>query len=73
MPVHTDECDRNAVLQSRDSRPFPCALLPCAVSDFGQEWSAISVLVLQNVCSDLNKERIQLGFIPLVESLRRKQ
>lgn len=72
-PAPTDECNRYTILQSRDSCPFPCALLPSTVSDFGQQVSAIRVLVLQNVCSDLDKEGIQLCFIPLVKSLRRKQ
>lgn len=73
MPVRTDECNRYAIVQSRYSCPFPCAFLPSTVSDFGQQVSAIRVLVLQNICSDLNKEGIQLCFIPLVKSLRRKQ
>lgn len=73
MPVRTDECNRYAVVQSRYSGPFPCAFLPSTVSDFGQQVGAIRVLVLQNICSDLNKEGIQLCFIPLLKSLRRKQ
>lgn len=69
LPVHTDKCDRYAILQGGDGCPLSCPLLSCTVFNFRQQVSSISVLVLQDVCCDFDQERVQLGFIPLIKSL----
>lgn len=69
----TDECDRDSVFQCRNGCPLPCALLPCTVSDLGEEVFAISVFVFENIGCDFNQERVQLCLIPLLKYLKKEK
>lgn len=65
----TDQSNRSAILQSRNSRPLPCAFLSGAVTDLGQQVCAVGVPVLEDVSCDLNQEGVQLCLVPVFKSL----
>lgn len=65
----TNEGDGDAVLQGRDGRPLPGALLSRAVPDLGQQVLAVGILELEDVGRDLNQEGVQLGLVPLLKGL----
>lgn len=69
MP-RTNEGDGDAVVQGRDGRPLAGAFLARAVPDFGEQGFTVCVPELENVCCDLNQERVQLCLVPLLEGLR---
>lgn len=65
----TDQGDWCAVLESRNSRPLPCAFLPGGVPDLRQQVSAVGVSELEDASCDLDKEGVQLRFVPVFKSL----
>lgn len=69
----TDECDRDSVLQGRDGRPLPCALLPCTVPDLWEEVFAIAVFEFENIGGDFDQEGVQLCLIPLLKDLKKEK
>lgn len=64
----TDKSDGHAEVEGVDGGPFSSTLLTSLVEDLLNEGCAVLVVVLEDITSDLNQERVEDTLVPLVEN-----
>lgn len=65
----TDKRNWDTIFQRRNSCPFASALLASRVQDFLHQGLVICVFVIYDITSDLNEERFQFTFVPVIKNL----